>query len=141
MLPAGERLASLREEGHRTGVGRVDMEPDALGCGDLGDLGDRIHRGRGRRPEGGHDRDRQATRGSILGDRRSQEVRTEPGVVVGRDAHERVAAEAEGHARLLDGAVSLGRGVDAQGGQLGPPAQPVPGDVEAGGLTGRRPAR
>ena len=46
-LPAGEVVAQLRTDRRRAGIGRVDVEPDALARGCVGDRGHRIDRARG----------------------------------------------------------------------------------------------
>ncbi len=113
------------------------MEPQPLGLGDVGDRGDRVHRRRGRGAERGDDRDRAPPGGAIGGDGRSKRVGVELEALVRRDADQRVAPQAERHARLLDRAVRLGRGVDPQRGKVGPTGQALLGGVDAGRLSCR----
>ena len=86
----------------------------------------RVDRRRRRRADRGHDRDRSPAGGAILRDRRRERRRVHGSAPVVRRRSARTAGppEAQRHARLLDRAVRLRRGVDAQ--PAGPrPASPA----------------
>src|SRR5439155_371447 len=73
-VPAGERCPEVGVDRDGSGVGRVDVEPQALAGGDVGNRRDRVHRGGRGRPDGGHDRDRGATGGPVFADRSGEGV-------------------------------------------------------------------
>ncbi len=112
----------------------VDVQPQTLALGDVGDRGDGVDGGARRRPDGRHDRDRAATRGPVGGDRGDERIGAHLVVVVHGHADQPGSTEPERHARLLDRAVRLGRGVDAQRGQVRSPGQAMGRGVDPGGL-------
>ena len=84
-LPAGERRSPVGQDRDRAGIGRVDVEPQALALGDVGDRRDRIDRGGGRRPDRGDDGDRRQARGPVGRDRGGERVGPHLEALVHRD--------------------------------------------------------
>ena len=113
------------------------MQPQVVASCDRRDPGDRIGGCRCRRADRGDDRDRPAAGGEVLRDGPVERVDPHPVLVVRRDVHERVPAEAEDHARLFDRAVRFRRRVDARLADLRPARQPALRGVEPSGLACR----
>ena len=102
---------------HRDGPGisGVDVEPQALALGDRRrSAATGSTDGGRRRADRGDDRDGQAPGGSVRGDRRSERLRIAARTRRRRDPDECPPGRSQRHARLLDRAVGLGRGVDAE---------------------------
>jgi hypothetical protein len=113
-LPAGEGRPTIGQQGDDAGIRRVYVKPDPLCRGDLGDGRHRIDgRGAGR-PHGCDDCAGDPAGVPILDDRPPQGVRVHRQLVIDSDPPQPLTSEAERHARLLDGAMRLGRGVHAQ---------------------------
>ena len=130
-FPAVERCSTLRDQRHGPGIGRIDVEPQPVPLRDVGDRRDGVDRGRRGRPDRGDDGDRQPAGLSIGLDRGVERFRTHGERVIDRDPDEALAADAERHARLLDRAVRLLRGVDADRWDVGPAGQPARRDVQS----------
>ena len=134
-LPAGERRAPLRAGARPTPAYAESTWSHSPSRSAISAIGaDGVDRGRRGRPDGRHDRDRPVSGRAIRGDRGGQGVGPHLVVVVDRDPDERRPAQAERHAGLLDRAVGLGRGVDAQRRDVRSPGQAQRRGVDAGRL-------
>ena len=136
-LPALERCPQLGHQGDRARVGGIHVEPRPLAFGNVGHGSDWVDRCRRRRPDRRDDRDRQAARRPIGLDRRLERLGAELEPLVDRDPHQRRTAEPERHARLLDRAVGLGRGVDPEGRHVPPCRKALGRGIDSGCLTCR----
>ena len=113
------------------------MEPEALGLGDSGGLGDRIDRGRRCRADRRDNRDRPEAGLSITRDGLAKVVDLHLEPIVRRDPDQRPAPQAERHAGLLDRRVRLLRCVCAHGRDIAPGCLAGAGQSDERGRRGR----
>ena len=102
---SGSALKNVRVRRQHRGdarICRIDVQPEPLGCADVGDLRHRIDARRRCAADGRHDGDRQAAGGAILGDRLAQTIGPHPEFIVRGNFPERVVAETDRDDRLVD---------------------------------------
>ena len=102
---------ALRQPG-AAAVGRVDVEPQVLGAGDVGELADRVDRSRVGRARDGGDRERRQAGRAVPGDGRGDRRAAQVEVVVGGQDDQRVRREPELVERPRDREVGLVARVD-----------------------------
>ena len=109
-----EVVGCVGQHGGGRAVGAVDVEPESVLAADLGDLADRVDGAGAHGAGGAHHQHRPVSAGQVLGDLRPERVRPQALRGVGGDPADRVGAEAEEVARLLDPGVGSGGGVDPE---------------------------
>ena len=134
---AVEDVLRLRDQGRDPGVGRVDVQPQALVRAEAGDGVDRVDAGgRGGAHRGDHRQRGHAAR-AVGRDRLPQRVGPHAELRVRRDPGQRVVAESERHDRLVDRRMRLFGGVDAQRPEVRAPGQPPRADAGHRPVPGR----
>jgi hypothetical protein len=83
-----------RGQPRRAAVRRVDVEPDAFGLGEVGEVAERVDRSRVRRAGGADDGEGRPARRAVGRDGHRDGLGLEAEAFVGRDPHERVGREA-----------------------------------------------
>ena len=111
-LDALPHRAHLRQNHRRAGHRRVDMQPEAVGAGDVRDRRDRIDRGGRGRAHRRDDRAGLSARGDIVPDRRFERVRAHGESLVHRDEPQVLAPEAGEERILLDRGMRLRGRID-----------------------------
>ncbi len=118
-LDAVPHPAAFRQDHRRAGHGRVHVQPQAMGLGDLADRPQRVE-GRGGGSAGGRDHGAGLVAGGqVLLDRRLQCFRAQGMAFVGRDQADVVAAETGQQCGLVHRAVGMGADIDDQRPGLG----------------------
>ena len=103
----------------------VDVEPEPLGTGERGQLGNEVDGARVRRSRDGADGDRPKPVSAICRDRIAHRRRVEAEPLVGRQHDERLGREAQLVERPRDREVRLVAGVDAHAVERGAAGRPV----------------
>ena len=116
-LGAVQHPAILGGRRCRTGVGGIDVQPQAAACADVGDRRDRIHAGRRGRAGGGDHRARSQPGRGVFGDGVLERRGIHAQLGVDRNGAQAVTSQAEDHGRLRDRRVRLGGRIDAHGWQ------------------------
>src|SRR5258705_7672220 len=96
-----------RDRGTDRAVRAIDVEPQALGVADVGDLVERIDRARADRPGAGGDAEGARTGRAVGGDGGAERIDVDPAALVGGDPMDRLFTEAENLRGLLDAAVAV----------------------------------
>ena len=111
-LEGGQLVRLPRGQPGGCAVRRVDMEPQALALGEVGERGDIVDRSRVRGAGDGADGERCEPGRAILGDRRRDGPRAKTVVILGRNDPKGAVREAEEVDRTLDREVGLVGSVD-----------------------------
>ncbi len=126
-----------RQHRRDAAVRRVHVHPQSLARAEVGDGRHRIDACRRRRPDRGHDGNRQHPVRAILADRVRERVDAHAEAIVGRDLAQGLEAEADRDDGLVDGRMRLVRTVNAHAGHVAPPGQALRANVVDGDFARR----
>ena len=136
-LRAAEGGAPRGQHRHHARVGRIDMEPDALGLAQVRDVVHRIdRRGRGR-ADGRDHCQRHEARAAIGSDGLAQQIDAHGVLGVAGDVDDRVLSKPQQDHRLVGRRMRVGGQIDAHAGQIGAAEQAPRADVGNDGFAGR----